>query len=87
MAFGTRRFFEAYVEYCFAPKHAVGEQLLAVRRDKRERAAFAAASGDEMASDEKEEEGDEEDPGDDQRYGVAMAESDGPEGDAGSHSE
>lgn len=35
--------FEAYVEYCFAPKHTVGEQLLDVRRDKKERADFAAA--------------------------------------------
>ena len=35
--------FEAYVEYCFAPKHTVGEQLLDVRRDKRERNAFAVA--------------------------------------------
>ncbi len=34
--------FEAYLQYCFAPKHTVGEQLLEVRRDKRERAAFAA---------------------------------------------
>lgn len=37
--------FEAYVEYCFAPKHTVGEQLLDVRRDKKERTAFATASG------------------------------------------
>jgi hypothetical protein len=34
--------FEAYLQYCYSPKHTVGEQLLDVRRDKRERAAFAA---------------------------------------------
>jgi len=34
--------FEAYLQYCFSPKHTIGEQLLDVRRDKRERAAFAA---------------------------------------------
>lgn len=34
--------FEAYVQYCFSPKHTAGEQLLEVRRDKREREAFAA---------------------------------------------
>ena len=33
--------FEAYVQYCFSPKHTTGEQLLEVRRDKREREAFA----------------------------------------------
>ena len=39
--------FEAYLQYCFAPKHTIGEQLLDVRRDKREREAFAAqAEGD-----------------------------------------
>ena len=65
--------FEAYVQYCFAPKHTVGEQLLDVRRDKRERAAFAAAVGEETSGDGKEEEGDEDDETDDQRYGVAMA--------------
>lgn len=37
--------FEAYVQYCFSPKHTVGEQLLDVRRDKRERAAYAALQG------------------------------------------
>lgn len=47
--------FEAYVEYCFAPKHTVGEQLLEVRRDKRERAAFAAAEQRDACSDEEEE--------------------------------
>jgi hypothetical protein len=36
--------FEAYVQYCYSPKHTVGEQLLDVRRDKRERAAFSALS-------------------------------------------
>ena len=39
--------FEAYLQYCFAPKHTVGEQLLDVRRDKRERAAFVAATSRE----------------------------------------
>ena len=34
--------FEAYYQYCYSPKHTVGEQLLDVRRDKRERAAYAA---------------------------------------------
>ena len=34
--------FEAYLQYCFSPKHTAGEQLLEVRRDKREREAFAA---------------------------------------------
>lgn len=33
--------FEAYLQYCYSPKHTVGEQLLNVRRDKKERAAFA----------------------------------------------
>lgn len=32
--------FEAYVQYCYSPKHTVGEQPLNVRRDKRERAAY-----------------------------------------------
>ena len=34
--------FEAFYNYCFVPKHTIGTQLLAVRRDKREREAFAA---------------------------------------------
>jgi hypothetical protein len=72
--------FEAYVQYCFSPKHTVGEQLLDVRRDKRERAAYAAAVGDGMSSDQEEEEGDEDD---DQLYGVAIAESGAPAGEPG----
>ena len=43
--------FEAYVQYCFSPKHTTGEQLLEVRRDKREREAFAALQ-DEGEEDE-----------------------------------
>jgi hypothetical protein len=39
--------FEAYVQYCFSPKHTTGEQLLEVRRDKREREAFAALHNQE----------------------------------------
>jgi hypothetical protein len=52
--------FEAYVQYCFSPKHTIGEQLLDVRRDKRERAAYAAlqeeADLDEEEDDEESEE-------------------------------
>jgi hypothetical protein len=60
--------FEAYVQYCPAPKHTVGEQLLEVRRDKRERAVYAAAVGGETS-------GDEDDQDDDQCHDAAMAES------------
>jgi hypothetical protein len=59
--------FEAYVQYCFSPKHTVGEQLLDVRRDKRERAAYSAANAGKAAGDEEEED-------DDERFGVTMAE-------------
>ena len=72
--FPNQALFEAYVQYCFAPKHTVGEQLLNVRRDKRERAAYAAAVGEEMSGDQEEEEGDEDDQDYYQRCGVAMAE-------------
>lgn len=62
--------FEAYVEYCFAPKHAVGEQLLDVRRDKKERAAFAAAGSDTPDGEEHDDENDAEMDG---RYRVETA--------------
>ena len=54
--------FEAYVQYCFSPKHTTGEQLLEVRRDKREREAFAALhNGENLSQDEEEDDdGDEE---------------------------
>jgi len=47
--------FEAYVQYCFSPKHTIGEQLLEVRRDKRERAAFAATQKGGELDDEDDE--------------------------------
>jgi hypothetical protein len=50
--------FEAYVQYCFSPKHTTGEQLLEVRRDKREREAFAALHDGEAFSQENEEDDD-----------------------------
>ena len=50
--------FEAYVQYCFAPKHTTGEQLLEVRRDKRERAAYAALRSGEACTQETEEDDD-----------------------------
>jgi hypothetical protein len=51
--------FEAYLQYCYSPKHTVREQLLDVRRDKRERAAFAATN-EERSSRPKDEEDDED---------------------------
>ncbi len=36
----NRGLFEAYLQYCYVPKHTTGSQLLEVRRDKREREAF-----------------------------------------------
>ncbi len=36
----NRGLFEAYLQYCYVPKHTTGNQLLEVRRDKREREAF-----------------------------------------------
>lgn len=62
--------FEAYVEYCFAPKHTVGEQLLDVRRDKKERAAFAAAGGQISGGEDDDNEDDAEMAG---RYRVELA--------------
>lgn len=49
--------FEAYLQYCFSPKHTIGEQLLDVRRDKRERAAYATAAEGEADDVESEDAG------------------------------
>lgn len=43
----NRTLFEAYLEYCHVPKHTTGEQLLNVRRDKRERDAYEAREPEE----------------------------------------
>lgn len=43
----NRTLFEAYLQYCFAPKHTTGSQLLNVRRDKKERDAFRHSRGEE----------------------------------------
>ncbi len=61
--------FEAFFQYCYAPKHTVGEQLLDVRRDKRERKAYAklgqtAEENDDDDNDE-EDQGSEDEPDDD----------------------
>ena len=37
---------EIYRDLCFVPKHTTGSQLLTVRRDKREREAYAASQAD-----------------------------------------
>jgi hypothetical protein len=52
--------FEAYVQYCFSPKHTTGEQLLEVRRDKRDRESFAALHNREAFPQESEEEDDDD---------------------------
>ena len=50
--------FQAYVQYCFSPKHTTGEQLLEVRRDKREREVFAALKIGEAYAQQSEEDDD-----------------------------
>jgi hypothetical protein len=47
--------FEAFYNFCFVPKHTIGTQLLTVRRDKRERAAFAATQDEEDFEEENDE--------------------------------
>ena len=57
--------FEAFYNYCFVPKHTIGTQLLTVRRDKRERDAFAATQeGGEVD--------DEDDENDDNRFDLKV---------------
>jgi hypothetical protein len=60
--------FEAYVLYCYSPKHTVGTQLLDVRRDKRERAAYANVGNAAERDDEEEEDDDNERDNDEERY-------------------
>jgi hypothetical protein len=49
--------FEAYVQYCFSPKHTTGEQLLEVRRDKREREAYAELHNRESQENQEDDNG------------------------------
>jgi hypothetical protein len=56
--------FDAYFQYCYSPKHTLGEQLLDVRRDKRERAAFLALG----QADTGREAGEEDDDRDEREY-------------------
>lgn len=44
--------FEAFYNYCFVPKHTIGTQLLTVRRDKRERAAYAESQAEDAENEE-----------------------------------
>jgi len=48
--------FEAFYNYCFVPKHTIGSQLLTVRRDKRERAAYEASQMEDGEFDDDNEE-------------------------------
>lgn len=67
--------FEAYVQYCYSPKHTVGEQLLNVRRDKRERAAYEqsqCASANSCEKGENDDVDDEQDAEPEDRYGIAV---------------
>ena len=76
---------EAYVEYCFAPKHTVGEQLLEVRREKRERAAFAAAIGNGAGGTEEEDESNDADCETDAQFRLEFVEVDGTSGGLDEH--
>src|SRR3984885_909978 len=52
--------FEASLEYVHSPKHTIGEQLLNVHRDKRERAAFAQSQSNEAPEEEEDEDNENE---------------------------
>jgi DNA-binding transcriptional MerR regulator len=67
--------FEAYVQYVHSPKHTVGEQLLDVRRDKRERAAFAATRESDLRQESPEE--DDENDNDEEEYRIGFSEDSG----------
>jgi hypothetical protein len=58
-----------------SPKHTVGEQLLDVRRDKRERAAFAATRESDLRQESPEE--DDENDNDEEEYRIGFNEDSG----------
>jgi hypothetical protein len=69
----SQSLFEAYVQYCYSPKHTVGEQLLNVRRDKRERAAYEQSQQIVSISiDEHSEAGDEDYDENEERYTLSI---------------
>ena len=63
--------FEAYVQYVHSPKHTVGEQLLDVRRDKRERAAYEAINGSGIGQQNTQENDDDDDNEEEYRVSVS----------------
>ncbi len=65
--------FEAYVQYCFSPKHTLGTQLLKVRRDKKERASYDAAR---RKTDVEDPEDDDENEEDDREYHLDLHDDD-----------
>ena len=67
--------FEAYVQYVHSPKHTVGEQLLDVRRDKRERAAYAATRECDLRQESPEE--DDENDNNEEGYRIGFSEDSG----------
>lgn len=72
--------FEAYVEYCFVPKHTTGEQLLDVRRDKKERTSFATARSSTGEIEDGNDDDDQED-GESYRINVVELENTGRDSD------
>ncbi len=63
------------MQYCYSPKHTVGEQLLDVRRDKRERAAYEQLqheSENSSAEENDHDANDEQDAEPEDRYGIAV---------------
>ncbi|WP_158792073.1 hypothetical protein [Granulicella sp. L60] len=52
--------FEAYLQYCYSPKHTMGSQLLDVRRDKKERASFEARHENHGQEEEEDEDGEDD---------------------------
>jgi hypothetical protein len=80
----SQSLFEAYLQYLHSPKHTIGEQLLDVRRDKRERAAFAASQTNEMPD---EEEKDDEEDGDEDSFRLNLDRHPGTQGGTDAYSE
>ena len=81
----SQSLFLAYLEYVHLPKHTIGEQLLDVRRDKRERAAFARSQANEVPREEDEKEEDEDEQK--REFGLNLDRDRGLQGDADAYSD